>query len=179
MKTKQNLITLMILLLSVSAVAQTGGTYDLSHNVIAGGGERGTGGGFTVDGTIGQPIAGTVSTGTSAANNQYSLRGGFWAFQSLAPTAAQVSLSGRVRNSKGAGIIRRVRVRLIDTFTGTERTVQTNPFGYYQFEELEVGHFYIIRAESNNFAFTPDSYAFSLLEDRENVDFTGYRIGLQ
>ena len=154
------------------AAAQTGGTYDLSHNVVAsGGGSNSTGGAFTIDGTVGQNIAGTTSAGGA-----FNLRGGFWAFLALQPTAATVNLSGRVFSGKGAGIVRRVRVRLLDTFTGIQKTVQTNGFGYYRFEELEVGHFYIIKAESQNFMFTPEIYTFELFEDREGVDFIGERV---
>ena len=46
----------------ISVLPQTGGTFDLSHSVIAtGGGSNSTGGQFQVDGTAGQGFAGTVS----------------------------------------------------------------------------------------------------------------------
>lgn len=67
----------------------------------------------------------------------------------------------------------------MDTSTGIERTTQTNPFGFYRFDELEIGRVYIVRAESNKYAFTPGHYFLELLEDRENLDFTGSRILLQ
>jgi hypothetical protein len=172
----------LILLIFVTAFlqtgvrAQTGGGYDLSHKVIASGGgasSGGSGAGFKVEGTVGQSSAGTNSTGTSPANNQYALRGGFWAFQpQLAPTSASVSISGCIRNAKN-GIIRRVRVRLTDLLTGQERTALTNAFGYYQFEEVEVGKLYVIRAESKNFTFTPESHLIQLYEELTNVDFFG------
>src|SRR5262249_6787652 len=71
--------------------SQTGGSYDLSHNVIGGGGSRSTGGTLEVTGTVGQPQAGTASSGGS-----YDLRGGFWAYHALVPTAAPVNITGRV-----------------------------------------------------------------------------------
>lgn len=149
--------------------AQTGGGYDISRNVIAtGGGQQSAGAGYTVDGTIGQPLAGTLSGG-----GNFSVRGGFWSFGQLAPTAAPVSLSGRVFSGKGLGIIRRVQIRLLDTMTGIERTTQTNQRGFYRFDELEVNRFYIVRAESRNFVFIPDSYFLALTEDREDLNFTG------
>lgn len=156
--------------------AQTGGTYNLSSSVIAsGGGSNSTGGTYRVDGTIGQNLAGTVSTGNSGAN-QYSLRGGFWAFDSFMPTAAPVNLSGRVFSGKGLGIVRRVNVVLFDTATSITQMTQTNQRGFYRFEELQVGHFYIVRAESRNFIFTPYSYSFELLEDRDDVNFNADRL---
>ncbi|MCY7347464.1 MAG: carboxypeptidase-like regulatory domain-containing protein, partial [Pyrinomonadaceae bacterium] len=118
-----------------SAAAQSGGDYTVTQSVIAsGGGSNSAGGAFRVDGTIGQPTAGTNSAGGA-----FNLRGGFWAGGQFAPTAAQVSISGRVFSGKGAGIIRRVRISLMDTSTGIERTTQTNPFGFYRFDELEIG----------------------------------------
>ena len=56
-----------------SALAQSGGGYDLTWNKIAGGGATNTsGGGYELGGTIGQADAGKLSGGA------YSLNGGFW-----------------------------------------------------------------------------------------------------
>ena len=152
--------------------AQSGGTYNLLNSVIASGGGSGSAGGnYIISGTVGQAFAGTTSSG-----GNYSLRGGFWTPNQFSPTAARVTISGRVFSGKGAGIIRRVRVLLVDTFSGIERTTQTSIDGTYRFEEVEVGKFYIVRAESKNFVFTPDNYALQLVEELENLDFTGNRI---
>ena len=43
--------------------AQSGGTFQITKSVIAGGGGRTSGGTFTLDATIGEPVAGTNSTG--------------------------------------------------------------------------------------------------------------------
>ena len=56
-----------------STAAQSGGTFTITKSVIAGGGGRATGGVFTVDGTIGQSLAGTQSTGAN-----FTLISGFW-----------------------------------------------------------------------------------------------------
>lgn len=165
---KAKLIVLCVFLLSVSAPAQTGGTFDLSHTVIAsGGGSSSTGGSFTLDGTIGQNIAGTHSL-----NGGFSLRGGFWAFQAGAPTAANIAISGRVTAGKG-GILRRARVTLFDVSMGITRFTQTSFDGTYRFEELEIGRLYIISVESKHRTFTPESYSLIPMENLENVDFTG------
>ena len=165
-------LCLIFLLSTAFSFAQSGGAYNLSQSVIAGGGgSNSAGGNYNVSGTIGQPLAGTNSTG-----GNYSLRGGFWTPNQFSPTAAKVTISGRVFSGKGTGIIRRVRVLLVDTFSGIERTTQTSIDGTYRFEEVEVGKFYIVRAESKNFVFTPDNYALQLVEELENLDFTGNRI---
>ncbi len=55
------------------AIAQSGGSYDLTWNTIDGGGAMfSTGGAYSLGGTIGQPDAGTLSGGA------YTLAGGFW-----------------------------------------------------------------------------------------------------
>src|SRR5215213_1084650 len=134
MKFQTNLsIAFLLFTLPIGVFAQTGGNFDLSHNVIAGGGGmQSAGGNFKVDGTVGQAIAGTLSTGSG-----YKLHGGFWFAPPLAPTAALVSITGRVNNLRG-GIVRRVRLVLTDSTSGEIRTAQTSSFGYYRFEELEV-----------------------------------------
>lgn len=58
---------------TLHAVAQSGGTYDLTWNSIDGGSAiQLTGGSYSLGGSVGQPDAGTQSGGN------YSLIGGFW-----------------------------------------------------------------------------------------------------
>jgi len=64
---------LALLLAPVSAMAQTGGGYDLTWNSMDGGGQMNlSGGSYTLKGTIGQPDAGLHVGGS------YWLGGGFW-----------------------------------------------------------------------------------------------------
>jgi hypothetical protein len=75
MKLRIFMLTLLLLLtLSASALAQTGGTYDLSWNVTSDGGGTmfSSGGAFTLGGTFGQVGVNALSGGT------YALQGGFW-----------------------------------------------------------------------------------------------------
>ena len=67
------LLVLPMLALSTSALAQSGGPYDLTWSTVDGGGEMfSTGGAYTLGGTIGQPDAGLLADG------DYTLAGGFW-----------------------------------------------------------------------------------------------------
>ena len=85
---------------TVTAQVATGGSYSLNQAVIAaGGGQNSAGGNFTVDGTIGQAFAGTRST-----NAPFSVAGGFWTTDPLAPSAASVSVSGRILAPDGIGL---------------------------------------------------------------------------
>src|SRR5260370_5090707 len=69
-----------------SALAQSGGNFDLRQNVISGGGGTSTGSGnMRVDGTIGQPAAGTMmSCGT------FTQAGDFWQAIQGVPSALPV-----------------------------------------------------------------------------------------
>jgi len=79
MKRYRNLIAVIavVLVLSVGAslaLAQSGGSYDLTWNTVDGGGATfSTGGSYSLGGTIGQADAGALSGGS------YALAGGFWA----------------------------------------------------------------------------------------------------
>ena len=67
---------IFILMLAVTLSAQTGGNYTIQQSVIAGGGgQNSTGGLYSLDGTIGQSVAGGALTG-----GQFSVSSGFWNF---------------------------------------------------------------------------------------------------
>ena len=69
------LLLIILLAAAGSALAQTGGAYDLSWNVQPGGGQTfSTGGPYSLGSTIGQVGASGPMTG-----GVYSLSGGFWA----------------------------------------------------------------------------------------------------
>ena len=75
MKRKIILIISVTLLLAIAgtALASTGGDYELSWWTVDGGGGTSSGGDYALSGTIGQPDAGSMSGG------EYAIEGGFWA----------------------------------------------------------------------------------------------------
>ena len=152
----------------LSVVSQTGGTFDLSHSVIAaGGGSASIGGTFNVSGTAGQTLAGTASNGTGTSG--YDLHGGFW-FQNLAPTAAAVSITGRVTTSNGQGL-RNARLTLTSP-DGAIRRAITSTFGYYAFDGVEVGHTYVLEIAAKRHTFNNPTRIFSLQDHVTGMDFT-------
>ena len=75
MKKRRNLtiaLILTLLIFSATALAQSGGDYDLTWSTIDGGGGASSGGDYTLRGTIGQADAGTLASG------DLTLVGGFW-----------------------------------------------------------------------------------------------------
>lgn len=156
----------LVFILSFSIAAQTGGPYDLSHNVVAaGGGSNSTGGTYKIDGTVGQGSAGVQSSGSTL-----SVRGGFWYFQSFAPTAAGTSISGQVRTSDENGI-RNVTLTLTNVSTGDVRTALSSAFGYYRFDDVPVGEFYQLQVRSKRYTFKSDVRFINLVDELSEVDF--------
>ncbi len=71
----------------------------------------------------------------------------------LTPTAAAVSISGRILTNLGTGLWNAV-VTLIDQ-TGNARQARSNTFGYFNFEGLEAGQIIIIEVRSKESQFEP------------------------
>ncbi len=87
----------------------------------------------------------------------------------LGTTAASASLSGRVTTAGGRGI-RGVQVSLQGA-NGTFRTAQTTSFGYYQFEDVQVGETYSVTVSAKRFQFNPSSRTVSLSDQIADLDF--------
>ena len=86
--------------------------------------------------------------------------------RSLAPSAATVSVMGRViANGQG---VSRARVNIVDE-NGQTRSVVTSSFGYYRFEEVEVGQTYVISVFSKGYQFT--SRLISINDELTDLDF--------
>ena len=76
-----------------------------------------------------------------------------WAIGNLAPTAASVTVSGKVVSSRGRAASRTI-IRITDK-QGNTRTATTNQFGYFRFDDIEVGETYVVSAFSKVASFTP------------------------
>jgi hypothetical protein len=103
-------------------------------------------GGVLVDRTSGRDFATRVVCATVSSLSPFVIA------EDLAPTAANVSVSGRVLSAQGHGI-RNARVTLTDA-NGATRTAITSSFGYYRFDEVEVGQTYIVGVRSKRYQFS-------------------------
>ena len=154
-----------IIFLTANISAQTGGTFAITQSVIAGGGGQNSAGGvFSVDGTIGQTVA-----GNAVRNSPFAVTSGFWNFTAMAPTAANVNLGGQVRTVNGNGI--RNVVVVITNPNGTIRTTQTGTFGYFKFENVEVGGTYIISVSAKRYTFAQPTIVRSVQEEIADLEF--------
>jgi len=87
---------------------------------------------------------------------------------SLVPTAASVTVGGRVVTFGGRGI-RRAVVSLMDEF-GNTRAAYTNSFGYFSFHDVKAGETYIISISSKGYSFS--TQVVTVNEELRELNFT-------
>ena len=87
----------------------------------------------------------------------------------VAPTAAGVSIGGRVVAGSQLGIAS-VSVELTNA-RGEKRTALTNPFGYYQFDDVQAGETYVVSAKSKRYSFVTSSQVITVSDEMSGIDF--------
>jgi Carboxypeptidase regulatory-like domain len=163
-------ITILILAITnlVNAQIASNGNYTLTQTAIANGGASGTGasigGNYSVECTIGQSAAGTNQQAAI-----FNFKPGFWAAQPLAPTAASVSVVGRILTASGRGI-RNVRITLTAP-SGEIRTAISSSFGYFRFNEVLAGETYIFGVFAKRYTFKQSTLVVSVNEDLTDLNF--------
>lgn len=98
--------------------------------------------------------------------------GDFWMLGvslASAPTAADVTLAGRVTRASGRGIAG-AQVQMTDS-AGQTHYAMTNPFGYYRFEAIEAGQSVIVRVLSKRYRFNEPVQIISLGDSAFDVNF--------
>ena len=86
-----------------------------------------------------------------------------------APTAANVSVGGRVFSGKDRGIAK-ARITLTDA-SGASRSALTSAFGYYRFDDVQAGETYIFSVAAKRYSFSQSSQVRSIVEDTDDVNF--------
>ncbi len=110
-----------------------------------------------------------VAPGASPRQLRIATHGrGIWQTAMLIPSAASVSVSGRVMSSAGTGI-RGATVRMTGG-DGQTVTAITNAFGYYKFDEVISGRTYMMAATARGYTFQPRAVQVS--DQLTDVDFT-------
>ncbi|MCY7344892.1 MAG: carboxypeptidase-like regulatory domain-containing protein, partial [Pyrinomonadaceae bacterium] len=100
----------------------------------------------------------TANTATVNGISQFS----DWTLGALAPTAAAVSISGRVITPPDFRLSNTL-VTLTDS-QGVSRTVPTGKFGSFRFNEVAAGETYILRVASRGYTFAPQ-----IISPTENI----------
>lgn len=86
----------------------------------------------------------------------------------IAPTAASVSIGGRVLMSNGRGL--RNAVVVLQASEGIRRTALTSSFDYYRIDDIVVGETYVLSVSSKRYRFAPR--VISLMDELTGLDFT-------
>ncbi len=155
----------LLILISSNVFGQTGGSFAITQSVIASGGEQNSmRGAFSLDGTTGQSVA-----GNAIGNSPFAVTSGFWNFTTVAPTAANVNIGGRVITANGNGI--RNVVVILTNPNGTIRSTQTGTFGDFKFENIEVGNIYIISVSARRYGFGQPTIVRSVQEEITDLEF--------
>lgn len=110
---------------------------------------------------------GTFVSATNISANVMQARNIVWA-GNADPSAASVSISGRVTDANGRGISR--ATVSVNGSKGAVGTTITNPFGYYRINGIEAGNSYVFEARHKRYSFTPQ--ALSVDADLTDLNFT-------
>ena len=89
----------------------------------------------------------------------------------LGPTAASVSLSGRITTS-GKRRLSQAQVSITGA-SGETRFAQVSQTGSYHFDDLTAGETYTISVSQKGVTFNQPTIVVTILEDTENVNFVG------
>jgi hypothetical protein len=87
----------------------------------------------------------------------------------VTPTAASVSVGGRVMTSDGTGISK-TTVTITDS-SGNTFTTLTSPFGYYRFDNIPVGDTYVINAARKGYQFAQPQQVVFVEGETDEVNF--------
>ena len=92
-----------------------------------------------------------------------------FALASLNPTAAHVSVAGRVTSASGYGI--RNAIIVLTGPDGVTKLAVTSSFGYYRFDDIAAGENYVVRVASKRYVFANATRVIAVNDDLTEVDF--------
>ncbi len=95
----------------------------------------------------------------------------------LAPTAAGVTVAGRVSSPSGYGLPQ-VRVTIDGGGLAEPRSTLTNAFGYYSFPDIESGRSYVVSVSSNRTKFSQPTRLIYLTDSVDNCNFASDPFGI-
>ena len=111
----------------------------------------------------------TTNTANLSGPGQLEIDGVSVQAPGLIPTAAAVSVGGRVLTPEGMGIPK-AYVTLTDA-SGNSRTVPTSSFGYYSFTEVQAGGIYTLTVNHKKYSFDDNPRVLNVQEDLAEENF--------
>lgn len=97
--------------------------------------------------------------------------------ESLTPTAAPATISGRVLAGSGGRPFRLVEVQLQNATTGATSITHTDAKGRFVFPSVPTGEGYVLTATHPGYSFNPGSQLIELIGDRTIPDMVGIPSG--
>lgn len=113
----------------------------------------------------------TTGTGLMTPTRQDISHVTFCYESSLVTTAATASIKGRILDENGRALVRST-VKIQNLNTEETRTVVTNSFGHYRFDNLPVGDLYVITTGNKKAGSSRQTQSFVLNGDEGNLNFT-------
>ena len=132
-------------------------------------GTEGNYGAYRISGGTANGLTSIVNTFSNTVNAPNVTGFSDWTLAELSPTAANVSVGGRVTTAAGNGIGKTL-VTLTDQ-SGNTRIVLTGALGYYRFETVEAGQTYVLTVGSKRYQFAEPTRVIAVSEDAINIDF--------
>lgn len=166
---KRNIYFLLIVLLATGFTAESTSAqpFEITQsNISNSGGGASSDGLLQVHGAVGQPVA----TTNGSMGGLLNLRAGFFTPAPFAPTAASAEIVGRVVNARNRPI-KHARLMLVGGTLVEPKVSYTNPFGYFKFTGVEVGHFYFLSVSHRRHQFGEDTISFTLQENLRGLVF--------
>ncbi len=91
------------------------------------------------------------------------------------PTAADVTIAGRVTDKGGEVAIANVILQLVPIRGEEVYTARTNGFGYYSFEGIPSGEAYVLTIVRKGYTFGPPSMFLNVDDNIQGLDFIAFR----
>lgn len=88
----------------------------------------------------------------------------------FAPTSADATIDGSVRDANGNGISR-ATVTVTNAATSVTKTALTNAFGFYSVDGLEIGNLYVVSVGHKRFTFEQSLVTFTLNDNVVGLTF--------
>jgi hypothetical protein len=92
-------------------------------------------------------------------------------FTQFAPTAAGVSVGGRLTTADGFGISGAILV--LTARDGSKQEAITGPFGYYRFDDVQVGETYFLEVNHKRYQFNGSPRVLRVLDEVTDINFVG------
>lgn len=124
---------------------------------------------YRISGGTASVISGTANTFSNIVTAPNVTGFSDWTLAEFAPSAANVSIGGRVLTANGNGINKAI-VTLTEQ-NGNVRRAITNSFGYYRFDDVEVGQTCVFSVANKRYQFAEPTRVVSVTEDALDLDF--------